>query len=156
LAAGAVTGSTLKISGARADHMRTPMNKLEECGAQILARDSEIVISSPHRLNGIRVTTAPFPGFPTDMQAQMIAVLAMAQGQSVVTDTVYFDRWSHVAELQRMGADVRVDRNVAVVNGVRQLTGAPVMATDIRASAALVLAALAAHGETTISRVYHL
>lgn len=156
LAAGAVTGSTLKITGARPDHMRAVINKLEEAGAQLMSQGDEIVISSPHRLSGIQVTTAPYPGFPTDMQAQMIAVLSLAQGRSVITDTVYFDRWTHVPELARLGAKVRVDNNVAVVDGVRRLAGAPVMATDLRASAALVLAALAADGETFISRVYHL
>ncbi|HVP39441.1 MAG TPA: UDP-N-acetylglucosamine 1-carboxyvinyltransferase [Candidatus Saccharimonadales bacterium] len=156
LAAGAVTGSTLRVLGARPDHMRAAINKLEEAGAQVMTRGEEIVICSPQRLSAVRVTTAPYPGFPTDMQAQMIAVLSLAHGQSTVTDTIYHDRWSHVPELQRLGADVRVQGNVAVVNGSRHLTGAPVMATDIRASAALVLAGLAADGETTISRVYHL
>ncbi len=155
LAAGAVTGSTLKITGARADHMRAVMNKMEEAGVHLMVQGDDIVVSSPNRLNAISVTTAPYPGFPTDMQAQMIAVLSLAHGQSTVTDTVYFDRWTHVPELQRMGADVRVDRNVAVIRGVRKLTGAQVMATDLRASAALILAALWADGESVISRVYH-
>ncbi|MBI5838003.1 MAG: UDP-N-acetylglucosamine 1-carboxyvinyltransferase [Candidatus Eisenbacteria bacterium] len=156
LAAGAVTGSTLRIEGARPEHMRAAISKMEETGANVMCEGSEIVISSPHRLSAVRVTTAPYPGFPTDMQAQMIAVLSLASGQSVVTDTIYHDRWGHVPELQRLGADVRVEGNVAVVNGSRRLTGAQVMATDLRASAALVLAGLAADGETTVSRVYHL
>ncbi len=156
LAAGAVTGGTLRIQGARPDHMRAAMNKMEEAGVHLLVDGTDVVVSSPERLHGIRVTTAPYPGFPTDMQAQMIAILSLATGQSVITDTIYHDRWTHVPELQRLGAEVHVEGNVAVINGVRRLTGAPVMATDLRASAALVLAGLAAHGETVISRVYHL
>ena len=155
LAAGAVTGSTLKVTGSRPDHLRAVMNKLEEAGSQLLVHGTDVTVTSPSRLNPISVTTAPYPGFPTDMQAQMIAVLSLAQGTSTVTDTVYSDRWTHVAELQRMGADIRVDRNVARILGVRRLLGAPVMATDLRASAALILAALWADGESTISRVYH-
>ena len=102
------------------------------------------------------VTTMVYPGFPTDMQAQMIAVAAIAQGTSVITDTIYLDRFTHVPELARMGANIELKNNVAVVRGVERLSGAPVMATDLRASAALALAALVAEGETHISRIYHL
>jgi UDP-N-acetylglucosamine 1-carboxyvinyltransferase len=155
LAAGAVTGGTLRITGARPDHMRAAMRKMEEAGVHLMVEGRDIVVTAPNRLLATQVTTAPYPGFPTDMQAQMIAVLSLADGQSVVTDTVYFDRWSHVPELLRMGADIRVERNVAVVRGVRKLKGAPVMATDLRASAALILAGLWADGETVVSRIYH-
>ena len=155
LAAGAVTGGTLRITGARPEHMHAAMSKMEEAGVQLMVEGRDILVTAPPRLHATQVTTAPYPGFPTDMQAQMIAVLSLANGQSTVTDTVYFDRWSHVPELQRMGADIRVERNVAVVRGVRKLKGAPVMATDLRASAALILAGLWADGETTVSRVYH-
>ena len=102
------------------------------------------------------VTTAPFPGFPTDMQAQMMAVCSVAEGTSVITDTIYLDRFTHIPELARLGAKIELKGNTAVVRGVERLSGAPVMATDIRASAALVLAALVAEGETRISRIYHL
>jgi UDP-N-acetylglucosamine 1-carboxyvinyltransferase len=104
----------------------------------------------------VNVTTEPYPGFPTDMQAQMMALCSVADGESVITDTIYLDRFTHVPELARLGADIRMDYNVATVRGVERLQGAPVMATDIRASAALVLAALVAEGETRISRIYHL
>jgi UDP-N-acetylglucosamine 1-carboxyvinyltransferase len=104
----------------------------------------------------VDVTTAPFPGFPTDMQAQMMALCAVADGTSVITDTNYLDRFTHVPELQRLGAQIELKNNSAVIRGVERLQGAPVMATDIRASAALVLAALVAEGETRISRIYHL
>jgi len=113
-------------------------------------------VRGPRRATAAGVTTAPYPGFPTDMQAQMMALLAVANGTSVVTDTIYLDRFTHVPELARLGADIKLDHNVAVITGVERLQGAPVMATDIRASAALVLAALVAEGETRISRIYHL
>ncbi|HKI86681.1 MAG TPA: UDP-N-acetylglucosamine 1-carboxyvinyltransferase, partial [Thermoanaerobaculia bacterium] len=104
----------------------------------------------------LEVVTRPFPGFATDMQAQMMAVACCAEGTSVIADTIYPDRFTHVAELRRLGADIRLDGNSAVVKGVAQLSGAPVMATDLRASAALILAGLAAKGETLVDRIYHI
>jgi UDP-N-acetylglucosamine 1-carboxyvinyltransferase len=104
----------------------------------------------------VNVVTQPFPGFPTDMQAQMIAVCALAEGASVIEDTIYLDRFTHVPELARLGAQIELKGNVAVVKGVERLSAAQVMATDLRASASLVIAALAAEGETTVDRIYHL
>jgi UDP-N-acetylglucosamine 1-carboxyvinyltransferase len=122
----------------------------------VLAGEREVTVRGPVRPAAINVVTEPFPGFPTDMQAQIMAVCAVADGTSTITDNIYLDRFSHVPELARLGADVRMQNNVAIVKGVERLSGAPVMATDIRASAALVIAALVAEGETRISRIYHL
>jgi len=108
------------------------------------------------QLRAVDVKTLPYPGFPTDMQAQMMALMALARGSSVITETVFESRFLHVLELQRMGADIRIEGNHAVVTGVERLSGAPVMASDLRASACLILAGLAAEGETRVSRVYHL
>ncbi|MFI5372769.1 MAG: UDP-N-acetylglucosamine 1-carboxyvinyltransferase [Candidatus Eisenbacteria bacterium] len=156
MAAAAITGGSVTLERCEPVHMAAAMHKLEQAGCEILPADGEVAITGPARSSAVDVTTAPFPGFPTDMQAQMMAVLSIADGTSVLTDTVYLDRFTHVPELQRLGADIKLDHNVAVIKGVDRLQGAPVMATDIRASAALVLAALAAEGETRISRIYHL
>jgi UDP-N-acetylglucosamine 1-carboxyvinyltransferase len=156
MAAAAITGGEVTLTHCDADHMTAAIQKLRECGAEIDTGDGEVRVRGPRRAAAAHVTTAPYPGFPTDMQAQMMAVLAVADGTSVVTDTIYLDRFTHVPELVRLGADIKLDHNVAVITGVERLQGAPVMATDIRASAALVLAALVAEGETRISRIYHL
>ena len=113
-------------------------------------------LRAPERPEALNVTTKPYPGFPTDMQAQFMALLSVGTGASTIVDTSYHDRFTHVAELQRLGADIRVEGNTAFVQGVPDLSGAPVMATDLRASAALILAGLVAGGETRVSRVYHL
>jgi UDP-N-acetylglucosamine 1-carboxyvinyltransferase len=136
--------------------MAAVMHKLEEAGADVLPGNGEVNLVGPARPLAVDVTTAPFPGFPTDMQAQMMALCSVADGTSVITDTIYLDRFTHVPELQRLGAQIELKNNTAVVKGVEGLQGAPVMATDIRASAALVIAALVAEGETRISRIYHL
>ena len=156
LAAAAIAGGAITIDNCEPAHCAAAIHKLEETGCDVLPENREITITGPVRPAATDVTTSPFPGFPTDMQAQMMAVLSIADGASVITDTIYLDRFTHVPELARMGADIKLDHNVAVVRGVEKLEGAPVMATDIRASAALVLAALAAEGETRISRIYHL
>src|SRR6185369_12349045 len=154
--AAAVPGSSITLEHCEASHMAAAIHKLEQCGCEILPGNREVAISAPHRPAAMNVTTAPFPGFPTDMQAQMMALASVAEGTSVITDTVYLDRFTHVPELQRMGANIELKGNVAVVKGVEQLSGAQVMATDLRASASLVLAGLAARGETLIDRIYHL
>ena len=136
--------------------MSAAIDKLREIGCNVRPGNHEITISGPARPRAVEITTAPFPGFPTDMQAQMIAVCSIAQGTSIITDTVYLDRFTHVPELRRLGAEIQLEKNTAIVRGLDRLQGAPVMATDIRASAALVLAALVAEGETRISRIYHL
>jgi len=156
MAAAAITGGELTLERCEAAHMAAAIHTLEDLGCTVLPEPGEVTITGPARPRATDVTTSPFPGFPTDMQAQMMAVLSVASGQSTITDTVYLDRFTHVPELVRLGADIRLEGNAAVIHGVPKLQAAPVMATDIRASAALVLAALAAEGETSISRIYHL
>jgi UDP-N-acetylglucosamine 1-carboxyvinyltransferase len=156
LAAAAITGSSITLERCDANDLAAVIHKLEETGCQILAESGTLTVSGPVRPGAVNIKTAPFPGFPTDMQAQMMAVCSIADGASVITDTIYLDRFTHVPELARLGADIRLEQNTAIVRGVPGLQGAPVMATDIRASAALVIAALVAEGETRISRIYHL
>ncbi len=155
-AAAAMTGGTITLERVVPDHFESALHKLEETGCTIVRETDEVTITGPSRPRAVDVTTMPFPGFPTDMQAQMMAVASIATGTSVITDTIYLDRFTHVPELARMGANIELKGNVAVVKGVERLSGAPVMATDLRASAALALAALVADGETRISRIYHL
>jgi UDP-N-acetylglucosamine 1-carboxyvinyltransferase len=156
LAAAAITGSSMTLEHSEAGHLSAVVHTLEQTGCEILPDGAHLTIRGPVRPGAVNVKTAPFPGFPTDMQPQMMALAAVADGTSVITDTIYLDRFSHVPELARLGARIRLEQNTAIVSGVKRLEGAPVMATDIRASAALVLAALAAEGETRISRIYHL
>jgi len=156
LAAAAITGGSITLERSEAAHMAAVMHKLEESGCEILPDTPRATITGPRRLGAVNVRTAPFPGFPTDMQAQMTALCAVAEGTSVITDTIYLDRFTHLPELGRLGADIRLEQNTVIVKGVDRLQGAPVMATDIRASAALVLAALVAEGETRVSRIYHM
>ncbi len=155
-AAAVMTGGDITLERVIPDHFEASLRKLEEAGATITRERDEVSISGRGRPEAVDVTTQVFPGFPTDMQAQMMAVAAIARGTSVIEDTIYLDRFSHVPELQRLGANIELKGNVAVVKGVEKLSGAPVMATDLRASAALALGALVAEGETRISRIYHL
>ncbi len=156
LAAAAITGGSLTLERCDSGHLAAAVHKLEECGCDILPGNREVTITGPARPGPVSVVTEPYPGFPTDMQAQIMAVAAIADGESTIQDTIYLDRFTHVPELLRLGADIRMNGSTVTVHGVERLQGAPVMATDIRASAALVLAALAAEGETKISRIYHL
>jgi UDP-N-acetylglucosamine 1-carboxyvinyltransferase len=155
-AAAAMTGGKIRLEGVVPDHFEAALRKLEEAGCALQRGADSVTVSGPARPQAVNVITQPFPGFPTDMQAQMIAVCALAGGTSVIEDTIYFDRFTHVPELARMGARIELKGNVAVVKGVDRLYGAQVMATDLRASASLVIAALAAEGETLIDRIYHL
>jgi UDP-N-acetylglucosamine 1-carboxyvinyltransferase len=155
-AAAAITGGTIRLDGVVPEHFEAPLRKLDEAGCVLRRTAASVTVAGPRRTRAVKVVTQPFPGFPTDMQAQMIAVCAMAAGTSVVEDTIYLDRFTHVQELARMGARIELKGNVALVTGVERLSGAQVMATDLRASASLVLAALAASGETVIDRIYHL
>ena len=156
LIAGALLGK-IKLTDVNPKHLDTVTEKLTEVGTSIEFDSNSIIIEpSDSRLNPVDMTTAVFPGFPTDLQAQWIAIMSLAKGSSIITDTVYHDRFSHVPELNRFGADIKVEKNVAFIRGVKELVGAPVMSTDIRASASLILAGLAAKGETTVSRVYHI
>jgi UDP-N-acetylglucosamine 1-carboxyvinyltransferase len=156
LAAAAMTGGDVEVTNIIPSHLDAVIEKLRETGAEIVASERSVHVRAPERLRSLEVTTAPYPGFPTDMQAQFMALLSVADGTSTITDTIYADRFTHVAELQRLGADVRVDGNTATIQGVASLSGAPVMATDLRASAALILAGLVARSETRVSRIYHL
>jgi len=156
LLAGAITGGEVHVAGARADHLDALVAKLEEVGVAIEARADGITVRGARALGRADVRTAPYPGFPTDLQAQFMALMTLGDGQSVITETIFENRFMHVQELVRMGADVRVDGRSAAVRGVATLSGAPVMATDLRASVCLVLAGLAAHNTTEVSRIYHL
>ena len=155
-AAAVITGGRVAIEGCVPDHVGAVIEKLEECGATITRGDSSITVTGPKSINPANVETGFYPSFPTDMQAQMMAVLSVAKGTSTVIDRVYPDRFTHVPELCRFGARIARDGNVAVVTGAGRLEGAPVMATDIRASSALILAGLVAEGETKVLRVYHI
>jgi UDP-N-acetylglucosamine 1-carboxyvinyltransferase len=156
LVAAAITGGDVEVTGVDLTHLGATLSKLEAAGSSIEVAPHSVRIRAPGRPEPISVTTRPFPGFPTDMQAQFMALLSVGNGASTIVDTIYHDRFTHVAELQRLGADIRLDGNTAHVRGVPTLSGAPVMATDLRASAALILAGLVAGGETRVSRVYHL
>ncbi len=154
--AGAITGGDLTIPGRAPRHIAAVVDKLVEAGVEATDDGDSLRIRSTGPLRSVDVSTAPYPGFPTDMQAQMMALMTIADGRSVITDTIYTDRFTHVAELKRLGADIEVRGNSALVSHVDRLSGAPVMATDLRASAALILAGLVAEGETKVSRVYHI
>jgi UDP-N-acetylglucosamine 1-carboxyvinyltransferase len=156
LVAAAITGGDVETTGVDPSHISSVLSKLEAAGSSVEVSENTIRLRAPERPDPISVTTRPYPGFPTDMQAQFMALLSVASGSSTIVDTIYSDRFTHVAELNRLGADVRVEGNTAHVRGVDGLSGAPVMATDLRASAALILAGLVASGETRVSRVYHL
>jgi len=156
LAAGMITGGAVRVAGATPALLDATLQKLREAGAEITCDNGGVSLRAGERARAVKVVTAPYPGFPTDMQAQLMAVLTLAEGSSVVTETVFENRFMHVPELVRLGADIAVDGRTAHVRGVRSLSGAPVMATDLRASAGLLLAGLAAEGETVVNRVYHI
>jgi UDP-N-acetylglucosamine 1-carboxyvinyltransferase len=155
LIAGAALGQ-VTTRGVIPEHLQAVLEKLEETGTRIEIEDDRITVERGAAIRPVDVTTAVFPGFPTDLQAQWIALMAVADGSSIITDTIYHDRFSHVPELNRLGANIKVENNVAFVRGQRELIGAPVMSTDIRASASLIIAGLIAQGRTDISRVYHI
>jgi UDP-N-acetylglucosamine 1-carboxyvinyltransferase len=156
LAAAAATGGEVRLLGTRADILEAVLEKLREAGAQIEAAADWISLRMNGTLRAVSLRTAPYPGFPTDMQAQFMALNCVARGTALITETIFENRFMHVQELRRLGAQIEVEGNSAVVTGVDRLDGATVMATDLRASASLVLAGLIARGETTIERVYHL
>ena len=154
--AAAITGGDVDLVGAKADDMQAVLAALRDAGVEVEVKRDAIRIAAAGRLRPLTLSTAPFPGFPTDMQAQFMAMLCMADGASVLTETIFENRYMHVPELARMGADISVNGRTAVVRGVPKLTGAPVMATDLRASMSLILAGLVAEGETIVNRIYHL
>lgn len=151
-----ITGGSLELVGARANEMRATIIALQESGIEVEELRDGLKVTANGPLKPLTLSTAPYPGFATDMQAQFMAMLTMAQGSSLLTETIFENRYMHVPELARMGADIHVTGRSAVVRGVEKLNGAPVMATDLRASMSLIIAGLAAQGETQVSRVYHL
>ena len=157
LVAGAMTGGRVMAKKTRADIMDSVLQKLEEAGAHVNTGEDFIEVDMRgNRPKAVSLTTAPYPAFPTDMQAQFAAMNTIAEGVGVITETIFENRFMHLNELTRLGADVRIEGNTAIIRGVPKMTGAPIMATDLRASASLVLAGLVAEGETTVDRVYHI
>ena len=157
LVAAAMTGGHVKLKSVRPDILGAVLDKLEEAGADIQVTENSIELDMKgKRPRSVSIRTAPYPAFPTDMQAQMTAMNAIADGVGIITETVFENRFMHVQEMQRMGANIRMESNTAICTGVSRLTGAPVMATDLRASASLVLAGLVAEGETVVDRIYHI
>jgi UDP-N-acetylglucosamine 1-carboxyvinyltransferase len=155
LIAGAALG-TVTLKNVMHEHLSSVINALTECGSEFIISENTITVKRNDPCNAVNITTEVYPGFPTDLQAQWIALMAIADGKSVITDTIYHDRFSHIPELNRLGADIQLQNNVATVHGKLELIGAPVMSTDIRASASLIIAGLIAKGRTDISRIYHI
>ena len=156
MVAGAITGGDVFVKNALQQNLEAVSATLSNAGVQLDWKENGVRVTTPRELNAIEFTTEPFPGFPTDMQAQMTGLLSVVPGTSVITEAIHTDRFMHVAELNRMGADIRVRGNRATVRGVPKLSGAPIMASDLRAGAVLVLAGMAAEGESVVSRVYHI
>ena len=155
LAAGALLGE-ITLNGVIPEHLDSVILNFKEVGCNVSTTSNSVTIAQADKIQPVDMTTAVYPGFPTDLQAQWVALMTLAKGSSMITDTVYHDRFSHVPELNRFGANIKVENNTAFVRGVDALVGAPVMSTDIRASASLIVAGLAAKGRTEISRVYHI
>lgn len=149
-------GGEASVTHCQPSHLPSLIEKLRSAGLIIKESENSLFVSRPAKVQSIDIKTQPYPGFPTDLQAQLMVLMTLANGLSVITETIFENRFMHVAELKRMGADIKINGNSAIVKGIKQLKGAPVMATDLRASASLVVAALAAHGITEISRIYHL
>jgi len=156
MVAAAITGGDVRIHGMKLEHLDALVFKLLDAGVEITNRDNVVCVKGPKKLKSVNIKTRPYPGFPTDMQAQLMALMCKADGASVISENIFENRFMHVAELLRFGADIVVEGNVATVKGVKTLSGAPVMATDLRASASLILAGLAAENTTEVSRIYHL
>jgi len=154
--ASAITRGDITLEGAKIEHLESLVTKLHEAGVEIKDEEGAIKVKARRRIKAVDVKTLPYPGFPTDMQAQFMALMSITSGISIITETVFENRFMHVSELARMGADIKIEGASAIVKGVKYLSGAPVMATDLRASAALVLTGLVAKGRTEISRIYHL
>jgi len=156
LVAAAITGGDILVKNAVAEHLDAVIQKLRAAGCQIVTDAEGLRCKGPRNIHSVDVKTSPYPGFPTDMQAQLMVLMTVADGTSVISENVFENRFMHVSELQRMGADITIQGGTAVVKGVNSLSGAPVMATDLRASASLILAGLRANGRTDVHRVYHL
>jgi UDP-N-acetylglucosamine 1-carboxyvinyltransferase len=156
LCAAAATGGDVRLTNTSANYLDSVIQKLGEAGCEISAEPNAIRLKAPRRLKSVSLRTEPYPAFPTDMQAQFMAINCVAEGAAVIRETIFENRFMHAVELIRLGADIRIDGNTALVTGVPRLDGATVMATDLRASASLVIAGLVAQGETLIERIYHL
>ena len=156
LCAVAATGGSVRLTGTSSCYLDAVIDKLMDAGCEVVSERDAIRLDAPARLNAVSLRTAPYPAFPTDMQAQFMAINCVAKGVAMIRETIFENRFMHAVELQRLGADIRIDGNTAVVQGVDRLQGATVMATDLRASASLVVAGLVAEGETVIERIYHL
>ena len=156
MVAAGLTRGNIKILNASPQHMQAMIHKLRESGMEIESDGDGLRVVGMKRIRSVDVKTQPYPGFPTDMQAQFMVLMSLGRGLSVISENIFENRFIHVSELQRMGADIRIQENAAIIQGVESLSGAPVMATDLRASASLILAGLAAEGVTQVSRVYHL
>jgi len=156
MVAAVLTRGDVAVRGARPDHLDAFLLKLKEAGVRLSVAADTIRVKGDGKAKGVDITTLPYPGFPTDLQAQMMVLMSVSDGVSVVTETIFENRFMHAQELSRMGADIRLEGNRAIIKGVEGLSGAPIMATDLRASVSLVLAGLVAKGKTEISRVYHL
>jgi UDP-N-acetylglucosamine 1-carboxyvinyltransferase len=154
--AAAITGGEVTIRRCSPEHLDALLSKVREAGADIVSSHGTLTVRGTEQIKPVDVKTLPHPGFPTDMQAQFMSLMTLARGTSVINETIFENRFTHVAELKRMGADIVIEGRSAVVKGIPKLSGAPVMATDLRASASLILAGLAAEGQTVVSRIYHL
>lgn len=154
--AAAITGSEITLKNAPSEFLQTAMARLSDAGVSFENTKEGLKVKGPHRPESVNITSAPHPGFATDLQAQFSALMSIAKGTSIISETIFENRFMHVPELNRMGADIQIDGSTAIVKGVKKLKGAPVMATDLRASASLVLAGLAAEGTTEIDRIYHI
>jgi UDP-N-acetylglucosamine 1-carboxyvinyltransferase len=156
IAIAGITSGKIIIKGCRLEHLDASIMKLRETGLVFENLPDGLRIAGPSRPRAVNIKTMPYPGFPTDMQAQFMALMCIADGTSIIRESIFENRFMHVAELKRMGADITVEGGTATIKGIERLKGAPLMATDLRASASLIVAALAAKGETTIHRIYHL
>jgi UDP-N-acetylglucosamine 1-carboxyvinyltransferase len=156
LAATAITGGDCNVEGCPIEELTAVMAKMGEMGITLEPHENGVAVRRSGPLRGVDMTTRPYPGFPTDMQAQLLALMTLAEGSSTVEENIFENRFMHVPELSRMGADIKLSGSRAVIRGVAGLTGAPVMASDLRASASLVIAGLAARGKTQVQRIYHL
>jgi UDP-N-acetylglucosamine 1-carboxyvinyltransferase len=156
MVAAALTGGHVTITNCEPQHVGATMDKLRQAGARIAVQGQALTVTGPEKIASVDIQTQPYPGFATDMQAQFMVLMSVAEGVSVISETIFENRFIHVSELRRMGADIRVSGSTATVRGVPHLSGAPVMATDLRASACLVLAGLVAENTTEVHRVYHL
>ena len=156
MVAAAITNSIITINGVNEEHLRPTIEKLKECGVEIKVNGETMIVDGRKKKKPVDIKTLPYPGFPTDMQPQMMSLLSLTEGSSIITETVFENRFMHVAELVRMGANIKIDGRTAILEGVNNLTGCEVKATDLRAGAAMILAGLVADGETEVGELYHI